>query len=89
MTSLVDKIAELKQEYPTLRKGSDENGYIELDSAEYEATIKQWAEIQMAELEEEKAKALAEQEAKIKRQNALAKLAALGLEPDDLTALGL
>lgn len=43
------------------------------------------AEIERLKKEEEQKKI----EAVVKRQNALAKLAALGLEPDDLKALGL
>ena len=35
---------ELKTQYPTLRKGSEEGGYIELSAEEYETTITDWAQ---------------------------------------------
>ena len=75
-------IESLKQEYPTLRVGNEEDGYVQLDSAEYEATIESWANIKIAK---EKAKA----EAAAALAAAEAKLAALGLTADDLKALGL
>ena len=89
MTLLADKIAQLKQEYPSLRKGSEEDGYIDLNSTEYEATIKQWAETQLAEQAEEELKIKAAEELAQKKAAAEAKLAALGLDSDDLKALGL
>jgi hypothetical protein len=78
-------IAELKSEHPTLRDGSEELGYRELTSEQYEDTIERWAgwilsqeELEAAQLATLAAKAAAE-----------AKLAALGLTTDDLKALGL
>ena len=76
------KIAELKSQHPTIRVGSDEVGYTELDAKDYQATIEQWVDNQIA-IETEEAKTKATKEA------AEAKLAALGLTPDDLKALGL
>ena len=75
-------IAELKTQYPTLRSGSDEAGYSELSAKDYEATLEQWADSQIAE----EAKI---EEQKLAKVSAEAKLAALGLTPDDLKALGL
>lgn len=80
-----DKIAALKKEFPTLKVGSDETGYTEMDAAEYEATIAQWADVELAK----DAKAEAEKAAIAAKQAAQAKLAALGLTADDLKALGL
>lgn len=54
-------IAELKKTHPTLKSGSDEIGYTELEADEYEATILQWADNllaqQTAEFEATQAKA--------------------------------
>lgn len=44
MTTKAQKIEALKAEYPTLRIGSDETGYTDLNEKEYEAMIAQWAE---------------------------------------------
>ena len=48
MTTKADKIAALKVEYPTLKTGSDEVGYTELSAEDYEATIAEWADNQLA-----------------------------------------
>ena len=77
-----DKIAAFKAQYPTLRVGSDEVGYTELNAEDYEAKISEWADNEIA-TEAELAKAEADKAA------AQAKLAALGLTADDLKALGL
>jgi hypothetical protein len=82
-------IAELQVEYPVIQIGSDQVGYTDLTPAEYEGQIAEWADTLLAKQE---AEALAEAEkakAEEKRDAALAKLAALGLTPDDLKALGL
>lgn len=63
-------VKQLKQEYPTLRSGSDESGYEEIIGEEYEMIIDSWAENVIAE--EEKATAAAE--ASAKRQALLDKL---------------
>lgn len=49
MKTKLEIIAELKAEYPTLRVGDDEQGYTDLDSASYEATILGWADVRLAE----------------------------------------
>jgi hypothetical protein len=80
-----EMIIQLKSEYPTLRTGDDENGYVELSAEEYEITMSDWADAELKKLENEQA----EIEATAKRQAAEAKLAALGLNAEDLKALGL
>jgi hypothetical protein len=49
MTTKAVAIAALKLEYPTLRSGDDEQGYTDLSPADYEATISQWADNQLAD----------------------------------------
>jgi hypothetical protein len=71
-------IARLKSTYPSLKRGSDEIGYIDLDAKSYEATISQWADNELAENESTTAK-----------NDAHAKFEALGLTTNDLKALGL
>jgi len=78
-------IAQLKKDNPTIREGSDEQGYVELLAEEYEARINLWADNLLAKQAEATAKA----EAEAKKLEAQAKLAALGLTADDLKALGL
>ena len=78
-------IAELKELHPTLKIGDDTRGYTELNLTEYETTINSWADVELTKLESE-----AEAEAKATAKAAAqAKLAALGLTVEDLTALGL
>lgn len=36
--------ARLKAEYPTLKIGCDEDGYVELKGRDYDAVINQWAQ---------------------------------------------
>jgi len=78
-------IAELKLEFITLKVGDDDNGYTDLSAEEYEATIAKWADAKLERIAREAA-VEAKAEAKIAAQ---AKLAALGLTVEDLTALGL
>lgn len=80
-----EMIAKLRLEYPTLKTGDDENGYVALTSEEYDQTISKWADTELAKLaaEQEAEAALAAKAA------AEAKLSALGLTADDLKALGL
>jgi hypothetical protein len=78
-------IAELKKEFPIIKIGSDEVGYIELDALDYEALINEWADNKLMELDKV-AKLKIKADAK---EAAQAKLAALGLTSDDLAALGL
>ena len=49
MTTKTQAIATLKIEYPTLRSGDDQRGYTDLSPADYEATITQWADSQLAD----------------------------------------
>jgi hypothetical protein len=77
-----EMIEQLKAEYPTLRIGDEDSGYTELDAERYEATIQEWADNLIA-LEEVK------QSREASKKAAEDKLAALGLTPDDLKALGL
>ena len=89
MTTKAQVITTLKEEYPTIQIGSDGIGYTELTLAEYEAQISEWADTLLAKQE---AQALAEEqkvEAEAAKAIATAKLEALGLDIDDLTALGL
>ena len=82
MTTKSELIAAIKAENPTLRTGSNEDGYVQLTPAEYEATVEEWATSrleQAAQLEEGKALAQAKLEA-------VEKLTALGIDPK---ALGL
>ena len=84
-----EEIKRLKIEYPTLKSGNDQDGYIDLYAADYEATIDLWADNIIAAREAE-AKAEAEAAALLMDQkNATAKLEALGLTANDLKALGL
>lgn len=80
-----EMIVQLKTDYPTLRIGDEENGYEILSNEEYEKTISEWADAELAKLAAEAA-----EEAKAAAKAAAeAKLAALGLTTDDLKALGL
>jgi hypothetical protein len=47
MNTKLEIIAKLKAEYPTLKTGSEEVGYIQLEAKEYEATIAKWAEVEL------------------------------------------
>jgi hypothetical protein len=82
MTTKEQLIATMKAENPTLKKGSEEQGYIELSPAEYEATINEWADNFLARQKREADAELAAQ-AKL---DAVEKLIALGIDPK---ALGL
>jgi hypothetical protein len=82
MTTKSELIAAIKAENPTLRTGSDEDGYVQLTQAEYEATVEQWAASRL-----EQAAQLAEAEALATvKAEAIDKLIALGIDPK---ALGL
>ena len=82
MTTLNEMIATIKAENPTLRTGSDEDGYVELTPTEYEATVEEWATSRL-----EQAARLAEEEAlATAKADAVDKLTALGIDPK---ALGL
>jgi len=73
-------ILELKKSHPSLRLGSEEEGYIELEAADYEAKINEWADSEMAK-EEAKAQA----EAKATQKAAL--LDRLGITEDEAKLL--
>ena len=62
MTTKENKIAELKAEHPTIRIGSDEIGYTQLNDAEYEAMVAEWADNALIK-ETQKAEALATKQA--------------------------
>jgi hypothetical protein len=81
MTTKSELVAQFKVDYPTLTKGVNDEVVI-LETAEYEATIEQWADNQIAKEEAEKAALAA-------KESAQAKLAAIGLTADDLKALSL
>jgi len=75
-------IIQLKKAHPFLRLGSEEQGYSQLNSEEYEAQINEWAEAELAKQE-------TDIEASAKKAAAEAKLALLGLDAEDLKVLGL
>ncbi len=70
----------IKAENPTLQVGNDDDGYTELSKADYEKTILEWANARLDKIQREQAKIDAKAVAE-------AKLAAIGLSPDDLKAL--
>lgn len=80
MKTKEELIAELKAEYPTLRTGSDEDGYIDLSAAEYEAIISERADNLLAD--EAKAAELAKTET-----DKAALLAKLGITADEAKLL--
>ena len=49
MTTKTELISEFELDYPTLRTGSDEDGYTDLSSAEYNATLGKWADSAISE----------------------------------------
>jgi hypothetical protein len=49
MATKLEIIAKLKTEYPTLKAGDDEQGYTDLEPADYEATLSKWADNQLAD----------------------------------------
>jgi uncharacterized Zn finger protein len=79
-----DLVDDLKAKYPKLSKSID-NETVELSTEEYEITILEWANNQLADQakEAEIAQLVTDKKA------ATAKLAALGLTTEDLRALGL
>ncbi len=80
MTTKAAVIATLKLENPTLRSGDDERGYEDLSLADYEATISQWADNQLAD------EAKAAEAAQVATDKA-AILAKLGIDESDLKTL--
>ena len=64
MTRIDEIKKELKTLNPTLKRGNDEDGYVEISNDEYEAIIESWAEDAYAkELEAQEAQAQAEAKA--------------------------
>lgn len=57
MATKAEIIAAHKVQYPTLKVGSEETGYTDLEPAEYEAQISAWADNQLAQEAAEKAAA--------------------------------
>lgn len=45
--------AELKEQYPTLKIGNDDDGYTELNAKDYAAKIGEWADTELATLDEQ------------------------------------
>jgi len=84
MTTRTELISELKLAYPILKVGSDEDGYTDLSTAEYTATLGKWADHAISE-----AAAVAAQsaitEAAITQKAAL--LARLGITADEAKLL--
>jgi hypothetical protein len=70
----------IRAENPTLQIGNDDDGYTDLSKANYEKTILEWANARLDKIQREQAKIDAKAAAE-------AKLAAIGLSPDDLKAL--
>jgi hypothetical protein len=82
MTTKKEMINLLKVEFPTLRVGDEDNGYIELSADEYEAQILEWANIRLA-------KEAKQAEVEAKRAERQAILDRIGLTSDELkTILG-
>ena len=62
MKTKLQIITELKSLHPSLKKGDDNSGYIELSDQEYESTITQWADnLLLKETEQTEAQAKAAQ----------------------------
>jgi hypothetical protein len=73
-------ITQLKKDYPSLRDGSNINGYVELSAEEYESRIAQWADNILAKQ--------AEAQAKLDAENAKAALLdRLGITADEAKLL--
>jgi DUF438 domain-containing protein len=80
MTTKAQKIAALKAEYPTLKTGSDETGYTQLNEKEYKDMIESWAENEIAQE--------AEAAYELEKENArLAILEKLGVTSDEVDLL--
>lgn len=84
MKTKAEIISALKLEYPTIRRGSDETGYTEFTPEEYEATIEQWADLEIAKAQAEADEIAAKAEAEAKRQVLLNRL---GITADEARLL--
>jgi hypothetical protein len=80
MTTKQKMISELKLEFPTLRLGNDNDGYINLSNDEYETTISEWADARLAKLAK-----IAEAEAKATAKTVL--LDRLGITAEEAQLL--
>jgi hypothetical protein len=88
MVTVNNLIAELKSQHPSIKIGDDVEGYSELNAADYEAKIKEWAEAELAFREKQSAERndkLAKIEAK---KSAISKLQTLGLSESEIAAIG-
>ena len=52
MSTLAEITSALKLQYPTIRIGSDEDGYTDLSPVEYGAQISEWASNQLSQEKE-------------------------------------
>ena len=80
MTTKKQMIDLLKTEFPTLRVGDEDNGYIELSADDYETTIAEWADVRLARAEKEA-------EAQTKAAAKAALLDRLGITEDEAKLL--
>jgi hypothetical protein len=80
MTTLNEVIEIIKAENPTIQLGDDDKGYTQLNAADYEAQILEWANARFAKLE--KAAELEKTEA-----DKAALLAKLGISADEAKLL--
>jgi len=80
MTTKAEMIAIIKAENPTLQIGDDEQGYTQLNAAEYEARVLEWADSRLADLEQTAAIQRAE-------TDKAALLAKLGITADEAKLL--
>lgn len=80
MTTKLEKIATLKKQYVTIKTGSDEIGYTELNAQDYETKIAEWADYEL-----DKEAKIAEAEAAQAARTAL--LAKLGITADEAKLL--
>jgi parvulin-like peptidyl-prolyl isomerase len=85
----LDLIKAIQLLKPTAEFSFQENDYSTIKWDVLEGDAPTWEEIQAAHLQVKAAEEAKAAEAEAKRQAALDKLGALGLEPDDLKALGL
>jgi hypothetical protein len=74
----------LKEQYPIIKVGSEEYGYIELDAANYESTISHWADNYPPQ---PKTKEELELEATQSAMDKAALLAKLGITAEEATLL--
>jgi hypothetical protein len=82
MTTKAELIARFETQYPTLQVGNDEDGYTNLDSGAYGATIAAWADSALAQLEADAATAATA----AAKASGLAKLANLGFTAEEIAA---